>query len=136
MKTPKRNKGNGYGAACCPYEGPNQTAFEHARWKRKNRIKQLKRTMERLTQENAILKHTLGTHLFNKALQEFDLTSRTALEFLQKHVRVAHMGTPTVEYSQDKDGNHFVHIRREPPVITWDNTPIGPVADWYKKIKN
>lgn len=47
MKTPKRNKENGYGAACCPYEGPNQTAFEHARWKRKNRIKQLKRSLER-----------------------------------------------------------------------------------------
>lgn len=47
MKTPKRNKGYGYGAACCPYEGPNQTAFEHARWKRKNRIKQLKRTIQK-----------------------------------------------------------------------------------------
>lgn len=52
MKTPKRNKGNGYGAACCPFEGPNQTAFEHARWKRKNRIARLKDKIARLTAEN------------------------------------------------------------------------------------
>ena len=45
MKVRKRNKGNGYGAAYCPFEGPNQTAFEHARWKRKNRIAQLKRSL-------------------------------------------------------------------------------------------
>lgn len=51
MKVRKRNKGNGYGAACCPFEGPNQTAFEHARWKRKNRIAQLKRTIARLERE-------------------------------------------------------------------------------------
>lgn len=47
MKVRKRNKGNGYGAAYCPFEGPNQTAFEHARWKRKNRIAQLKRSLHR-----------------------------------------------------------------------------------------
>lgn len=56
MKPPKRNKGNGYGAACCPFEGPNQTAFEHARWKRKNRIAQLKRTIARLRYENYWMK--------------------------------------------------------------------------------
>ena len=47
MKVRKRNKGNGYGAAYCPFEGPTQTAFEHARWKRKNRIAQLKRSLHR-----------------------------------------------------------------------------------------
>lgn len=47
MKVRKRNKGNGYGAAYCPFEGPTQTAFEHARWKRKNRIAQLKRTIRK-----------------------------------------------------------------------------------------
>ena len=47
MKTPKRNKGNGYEADCYPFDGPNQTAFEHARWHRKNRIAQLKRTINR-----------------------------------------------------------------------------------------
>lgn len=51
MKVRKRNKGNGYGAAYCPFEGPTQTAFEHARWKRKNRIAQLKRTIARLERE-------------------------------------------------------------------------------------
>ena len=54
MRVRKRNKGNGYGAAYCPFEGPTQTAFEHARWKRKNRIAQLKRSLE---------KYKYGTHL-------------------------------------------------------------------------
>lgn len=57
MKTPKRNNRNGYGAAYCPYEGPTQTAFEHARWKRKNRVAQLKRT---------IRKYKCGEGLFNE----------------------------------------------------------------------
>lgn len=47
MKTPKRNKENGYGAAYCPFEGPTQTAFDHARWKRKNKIAQLKQSLRR-----------------------------------------------------------------------------------------
>mgnify|MGYP003296357156 CR=1 FL=1 len=65
MKTPKRNKGNGYEADCFPFEGPNQTAFEHARWKRKNKIAQLKRTIARLSIENFELKIELGlpTHI-------------------------------------------------------------------------
>ena len=58
MKTPKRNKENGYGAACCPYEGPNQTAFEHARWKRKNRIKQLKSTIQKYKDGTMLPKFT------------------------------------------------------------------------------
>jgi hypothetical protein len=31
---------------------PNHTAYEHASWKRKNRVKQLKRTIERLNNES------------------------------------------------------------------------------------
>ena len=57
MKTPKRNKGNGYEAECCPFEGPNQTAFEHARWKRKNRVRQLKRSLERYKKGTMLYDH-------------------------------------------------------------------------------
>lgn len=55
MKTPQRNQGNGYEADCFPFDGPNQTAFEHARWKRKNREAQLRRTISKLTR---MLKNT------------------------------------------------------------------------------
>jgi hypothetical protein len=51
MKTPKRNQGNGYKADSFLLYGPNQTAFEHARWKRKNRIRQLKHTIKVLTRQ-------------------------------------------------------------------------------------
>lgn len=54
MKTPKRNGTKGL-AGCTIYEGVNQPAFEHARWKRKNREAQYKRTIARLKRDNAWL---------------------------------------------------------------------------------
>lgn len=70
MKTPKRNKGNGYEADCFPFEGPNQTAFEHARWKRKNKIAQLKRTIARLEAENFELEYLSTRITYEGTMQE------------------------------------------------------------------
>lgn len=57
MKTPKREKGNGWEADYDPIDGANRTAKEHARWKRKNKIAQLKRTIARLEAENSELEY-------------------------------------------------------------------------------
>ena len=70
MKTPKRNKGNGYEADYFPFEGPNQTAIEHARWKRKNKIAQLKRTIARLEAENFELEYIATLITYEGTMQE------------------------------------------------------------------
>ena len=77
MKTPKRNKGNGYGAACCPFEGPNQTAFEHARWTRKNRIAQLKQSLRKY-KEGTMLPKLMHIRLAYKWLQNLKKPKQNA----------------------------------------------------------
>ena len=52
MKTPKRKKPCGeFSPQHYTWEGPNDDAWRAQRWKRKNRVKQLKRTIARLTLE-------------------------------------------------------------------------------------
>lgn len=80
MKTPKRNKGNGFPADYFPYDGPNQTAFEHARWKRKNRIAQLKRTIARLKKERNAAESKLSQAMFEATV------IRNSLKELEKEI--------------------------------------------------
>lgn len=67
MKTPKREQyyRTQKAAVYEDSEGvcPNHTAYEHARWKRKNRVAQLKRTIELLRIENTHLRIELAEAL-------------------------------------------------------------------------
>lgn len=85
MKTPKREQcyRTQKAAVYEDSEGvcPNHTAYEHARWKRKNRIKQLKRTIARLRWENFHMKIELHIPV-NISYDEYhsrrvDFTERT-----------------------------------------------------------
>ena len=61
MKTPKRKTPhNEFTPRFYTWEGPNDDAMSAQRWHRKNRIKQLKHTIDKLTFENNIYKETFN----------------------------------------------------------------------------
>ena len=79
MKTPKRET-NGFEADYEPFDGPNKTANQCARWKRKNRVKQLKNTIRTLNSKLAdtdILRIILRNFLISKR-NAYILRSRNA----------------------------------------------------------
>ena len=129
MKTQYR-----YPATMSVYATIRHLHDDRARWKRKNRIKQLKHTVARLSQENAKLKALLGTNISAIVNAELGEEARAALAFAQQHMRICRMQDPAPEVMHDEDGKIVLRVHRNPVVITWDDKPIGPVADWYKNL--
>ena len=83
MKTPKRTPWQHTTQPCLNADGELRCTIneQHARWKRKNRIKQLKRTIERLSWENFHMKSDLHIPV-NISYDEYhsrrvDFTERT-----------------------------------------------------------
>lgn len=138
MKPPKRTYTTNFlewgDEFCHRLSSGQQRAY--ARWKRKNRIKQLKHTIGNLTDENAKLKAMLGTRISDIVNAELGEEARAALAFAQQHMRLCHMKDPAPEVMHDEDGKICLRVHRNPVVITWDNKPIGPVADWYKNLQH
>ena len=67
MKTPKREVRTGWEPDFDPYDGPNRAARDHARWKRKNRVKQLKRIIR---SQRELIEALLGPTLEEEVRKE------------------------------------------------------------------
>lgn len=115
MKTPKRNGTKGL-AKCTICEGVNQPAFEHARWKRKNREAQYKRTIAGLTKENYHLKKLLAIRIWEDVLR----AEKATLVFAQEHLSIDRL-PPEIK---QEDGKYLYVIKR--PIVKWDGKPIAP----------
>lgn len=94
MKTPKREQCWDVPAFYSyEYLHPNTTAYEHARWKRKNRIKQLKRTINRYRDCTNLPFYCQELHAY-KLLQELRKPSKKATssdwDFYIKSLRTIH----------------------------------------------
>ena len=130
MKTPNRTR-----ATVSKFATAQDCLNARARYKRKNRTAQLKRTITRLTQENEQLKYILASNLIEQDLKLFNDTARSIFKDIQKHLRISTLQDPPAELLEE-NGKQILHIRHNPIVVTWDEAPIGPVAPWYKIAKS
>lgn len=74
MKTPKRIPTD---PRCRAEHAPNCTSKEHARWKRKNRVKQLKRTINKYRDGTNLTFYSHELHAY-KRLQELKKPGKKA----------------------------------------------------------
>lgn len=118
MKTPKRHHKIPAERAHLDLEPDSWETDHHAqeaRWKRKNKIAQLKRTIKRLIKEREHLKELLAIRTIDDAVR----AERETLEFAQKHLSVE---TRTPEIKQDEFGKWLYVIKH--PIVKWDGQPI------------
>lgn len=98
MKTPLRTFWQWKGGEPClnRHDEPRCTMLEQAsRWKRKNRVAQLKRTIARQAEEIEHLKNMLALHI----TAEHYRSTQTCIEWAAKHIRVE---TPPNNFEYDK----------------------------------
>ena len=89
MKTPKRKKPCGeFSPQHYTWEGPNDDAWRAQRWKRKNRIAQLKRTIARLTKELAAARESCD-YLYT-AYIENERCARQLYEYIMSERKNTH----------------------------------------------
>ena len=114
MKTPKREYKKYY---LDPATGePDEWALGNidARWKRKNRIRQLKATIARQAEE---IEH-LRTALAIRAASEYNESIRASIEYVQKHFSME-ISQPRMEMEDSS-----VVYKWKRPIPRWNNSII------------
>ena len=116
MKTPKREYKKYY---IDPATGePDEWTLGNidARWKRKNRIAQYKRTIARLTEENNHLRTLLSLRIQHEYLE----SQKAALEWAAKHISAhIHQAETTTEW---EDSGPVTYLHCPLPTITFNRS--------------
>ena len=110
MKTPKR-----YPATMSVYATRDELRQDRARWKRKNRIRQLKHTIAHLTEEN----NHLRTALAIRTINDINENNIESLKFIQQHLSVETF-QPHIEQKED----HSWMFTWKRPIPRWNNSII------------
>ena len=110
MKTPKR-----YPATMSVYSSTQELHEDRARWKRKNRLRQLKATIARQKQE---IQH-LRTALAIRTINDINENNIESLKFIQQHLTVETF-QPHIEQKED----HSWMFTWKRPIPRWNNSII------------
>lgn len=111
MKTPKR-----YPATMSVYSTRDELRQDRARWKRKNRIRQLKATIAHLTEENNHLRTLLSLRIQHEYLE----SQKAALEWAAKHISAhIHQAETTTEW---EDSGPVTYLHCPLPTITYNRS--------------
>lgn len=87
----------------------------HARWKRKNRFAQLKRTIARQAEEI----HHLRTALAIRTIHDINENNIESLKFIQQHLTV-----DTFEPQIEREGDYNWMFKWKRPIPRWNNSII------------
>lgn len=115
MKTPKRyhkSPKKSWSEDYCAWRHDIETS----RWKRKNRIRQLKATIARLTEENNHLRTLLSLRIQHEYLE----SQKAALEWAAKHISAhIHQAETTTEW---EDSGPVTYLHCPLPTITYNRS--------------
>lgn len=119
MKTPKRHYEltTMEHSACERVWDRTQEEVSAQRWKRKNRVKQLKRTIVKLSKENEHLKQVLAV----KVWEDVKAGMEEHVKYVAKHFE-SHITNPSIEYEMV---NNNLIVRQKRPVFKWDGKLIN-----------
>ena len=111
MKTPKR-----YPATMSVYATRDELRQDRARWKRKNRIRQLKATIARQAEEIEHLRALLTLRIQHEHLE----SQKAALEWAAKHISAhIHQAETTTEW---EDSGPVTYLHCPLPTITYNRS--------------